>query len=90
MKKRPNNVIPFTDAQWQWVVDRYHEGYPQSDLAKFLGLWRNTLFRNLQRLGAIPYGRDELEPLESRRAEFNALGEKKKEPEMKDNKFRYW
>jgi hypothetical protein len=88
-KSKPGNKIPFTDAQWQWVVDRYREGYPQTELARFLGLYRNTLFRNLQRLGAIPYGLDELDPLEERRAEFEALGEEE-EPEESKEKFRYW
>lgn len=67
-----------TEEQWHWIIDRYHEGYPQTELAKFLGMWRNTLFRNLQRRGAIPYGVDELDPLEDRRQEFEELGRKRK------------
>lgn len=78
-----------TEAQWQWVIDRYREGYPQTELCKFLGMWRNSLFRNLQRRGVIPYGLDELEPLESRRAEFEALGKEKTESKKPNNKFRY-
>lgn len=78
-----------TEAQWQWVIDRYREGYPQTELCKFLGMWRNSLFRILQRRGVIPYAIDELDPLESRREEFEALGKEPKEPMKPDNKFRY-
>ena len=63
----------FTDTQWQWVADRYREGYPMGDLASFLGIHRNSVRRGLIRMGAMPEDRRDLPPLRPRRAEFIRL-----------------
>ena len=65
-----HSLLPYTEAQWQWVADRFREGYTQKDLGKFLGVNRYTVQRHLMQMGVIPYARDELDPLESRRQEF--------------------
>jgi hypothetical protein len=69
MGKRGNTSI-YTDAQWQWVADRYTEGYTKMALAKFLQVDYSTLWHHLCRMGVE---RDELPPLSDRMKEFNAL-----------------
>ena len=64
-----------TEAQWRWVGERWLEGYTMSELAYFLGLNRETVRRNLIRLGLRPYGRDELTPLSEREAEYKSIKE---------------
>ena len=63
----------FTDRQWQWVFDRYQEGYTLVDLASFLGVHRHSVRRGLKRIGKKPGIREELPPLAARRREFLAL-----------------
>ena len=63
----------FSDVQWQWVAERYREGYPIGDLALFLGIHRNSVRRGLIRMGAMPEARRELPSLRPRRAEFLRL-----------------
>lgn len=70
---------PYTDAQWAWIAERYREGYQIKDLAAFLGMSREHIRRHLAMLGAHPYAQDELDPLESRAVEFNALGSQEEE-----------
>jgi len=65
--------LPFTEKQWQWVADRFREGYTQTILGEFLGVNRYTVMRHLQQMGVLPYARDELDPLESRKQEFMDL-----------------
>ena len=64
-----------TDAQWRWVGERWLEGYTMGELAYFLGLTRETVRRNLIRLGLRPNGRDELTPLSEREAEYKNIKE---------------
>ena len=64
-----------TEAQWRWVGERWLEGYTMSELAYFLGSNRETVRRNLIRLGLRPYGRDELTPLSEREAEYKNIKE---------------
>lgn len=64
-----------TEAQWRWVADRWVEGYTMGELAYFLGLNRETVRRNLIRLGLRPYGKDELTPLSEREAEYKNIKE---------------
>lgn len=79
-------------AQWQWVIDRYREGYSLSALCRFLGLHYNTLWRILRRRGVIAEVQDEIYPLEYRRDEFEGLDDAvaEKKNEKPDNKFRYY
>ena len=62
-------------AQWRWVGERWLEGYTMGELAYFLGLTRETVRRNLIRLGLRPNGRDELTPLSEREAEYKNIKE---------------
>ena len=64
-----------TAAQWRWVGERWLEGYTMGELAYFLGLTRETVRRNLIRLGLRPNGRDELTPLSEREAEYKNIKE---------------
>ena len=64
----------YTEAQWQWVEQKYREGYYISQLAEFLGIGRETLRRIFQRRGVRPVSHDEMTPLSDFRKEFNALG----------------
>ena len=80
-----------SEAQWQWIIARYREGYSKKAICLFLGMHRTTLFRILQRRGVIPEAQDALEPLEERRNEFEALGARpKKNTTPPGNKFRYY
>lgn len=64
-----------TEAQWSWVGERWLEGYTIGELAYFLGLHRETVRRNLIRLGLRPYGKDELTPLRERETEYKNIKE---------------
>lgn len=67
----------FTEKKWEWVAERYREGYTQKMLAEFLGINRYTIQRHFQKMGVIPYALDELDPLSERKKEFIELGEEK-------------
>lgn len=66
MKNRPL----YTAAQWQWVAERYLQGYTMRELAKFLGVHHNTVAFHLQKLEVDRM----LVPLEERKREFVDLG----------------
>jgi DNA-binding CsgD family transcriptional regulator len=67
-RARPGMRSLYTDAQWEWIVERYKEGHTHADLAAFLGLSEHTVgyhLRGIERNVRIP--------LEERKAEFNRL-----------------
>ena len=64
----------YTEKQWQWVEQKYRQGYYISQLAEFLGIGRETLRRVFQRRGIRPVSHDEMTPLSEFRREFYALG----------------
>lgn len=64
----------YTEKQWQWIEQKYRQGYYISQLAEFLGIGRETLRRIFQRRGVRPVRHDEMTPLSDFRKEFNALG----------------
>lgn len=64
----------YTEKQWQWVEQKYRQGYYISQLAEFLGIGRETLRRIFQRRGVRPVSHDEMTPLSEFRREFYALG----------------
>ena len=59
----------YSEKQWDWVVQRYLEGYNPLQLAEFLGVWRNAVIYRLKKAGV--YNR--LTPLSERKAEFLEL-----------------
>ena len=61
-----------SERQWFWVADRIQERYQIRELATFLGLHRDTIYRNLIRIGVCK-PREELPPLDERRQEFQTL-----------------
>lgn len=75
--KNTNRFTPdlYTEAQWQWVEQKYREGYYISQLAEFLGIARETLRRIFQQRGVRPISHEEMTPLSEFRREFYALGE---------------
>lgn len=64
--------------QWDWVAERYQEGYSMVALASFLGVHRETVRRGLIRAGARPQNRRALPSLMRWNEAFRSLGE---EPE---------
>lgn len=62
----------FTRDQWQWLADRYREGYPIQELSAFLGVHRETVRRGLIRQG-VRTGPGGLPPLNDRKQEFYGL-----------------
>lgn len=64
----------FTDVQCRWIGERWQEGYTQTELAKFLGVTRETIRRVLLCQGLRPFFRDELPPLAERKKEYMDLG----------------
>ena len=63
----------YTAEQWQWVWERFCEGYSLKELGGFLYLHHETIRRRFQRMGLRPEVREELMPLAERRGEFRAL-----------------
>jgi hypothetical protein len=63
------NWSMYSPAQWEWINDRYFEGYRVKALAAFLGLSPKAL-----RNRVIPRSGRMLPSLEKRRAEFESLG----------------
>lgn len=61
----------YTDKQWEWIVERYTEGYRVTELAGFLGVHRNTVEYHLREMGR--YGRKDLK---GREKEFLRLADK--------------
>lgn len=74
-KPKQKTMLPYTEEQWQWVERKFREGYFIYDIAAFLGVSRETVRRNLQRRGIKPAERENMEPLNEFRDEFNRLGE---------------
>lgn len=68
----------YTPEQWQWIWERYCEGYTIKELSAFLYLHHETVRRRFQRMGRRPYHREDLLPLCDRREEFSALAGKGK------------
>lgn len=64
----------FTKAQWRWMAERNREGYNMGEIARFLGVHRETVRRGLVRMGYKPDSRA-LPPLSDRKQEFLALAE---------------
>ncbi|MDD5932251.1 MAG: hypothetical protein PUC45_07365 [Oscillospiraceae bacterium] len=65
----------YTKDQWEWIWDRFCEGYTLRELSGFLYLHHETIRRRFQRMGRRPLDRRELPPLSERREEFRALEE---------------
>lgn len=68
-EKRRGPKSVYTEKQWEWVRQRAREGYKIDELVQFVGLTENTVRIHLRE------GYRALPPLESRKAEFNALRE---------------
>ena len=66
--------LDYTDEQWKWVGQKYHEGYTIGELASRLHVHRETVRRHLMEVGFMAYAKDELDPLDDVWDEFVALG----------------
>lgn len=67
------NLVGISDAQWQWCLERYNEGYSIAQIAKLCYVSKATVRRKLDAMGARLDRHLLLDPLEERRAEFEAL-----------------
>ena len=65
----------YTTKQWEWIADRYHEGYSLQALADWLDLNRNTVRMKLDSMGCRTGRQDMREELDRRKKEFMALYE---------------
>ena len=63
----------YSKAQWDWLFARYKEGYRLKELAALIHRHENTVINQFQRRGYVR-GCD-LPPIETRRAEFEALAD---------------
>ena len=61
-----------TREQWQWLLERYAEGYTLAEIGDWLGLHPRTVSRRWEALGLR--SSDLHVPLKERRKEFDALG----------------
>lgn len=61
----------YSEAQWQWVAEKYRAGYSQLELARFLGVNRETIRRRFQKMGVLPEEGGRLPELDKK--EFNSL-----------------
>lgn len=64
--------ILYSAKQWNWIAQKYREGYTIETLACFMGISRDTVTRKLQKMGVKPFSQSELDPLDKN--EFNELG----------------
>ncbi len=44
----------YSDAQWEWVAERYHEGWRLFELAEFLGLTPQAVGYHMKKIGVKP------------------------------------
>ena len=63
----------YTKKQWDWLWQRYCEGYSLGMLGAFLGLHPETIRRRFQKLGYLPESRKDLVPIRQRYGEFCTL-----------------
>lgn len=64
---RPAGGFIYTREQWQWVVDRYLEGYTIKELSEFLGVGATSVFYHVERAGVRKRrGESQLTPLKER------------------------
>ena len=63
-----------TREQWQWLLERYAEGYPLTEIADWVGLHPRTVSRRWDALGLRLHIKELLPPLRERRGEFDRLG----------------
>ena len=69
MEKNKGGRPPlYTKEQWAWIKKRRKEGYTLKEIAAFLGIDVNTVWRNIGHIDMRPK-----KPLELRKAEFNRL-----------------
>ena len=62
----------YTERQWQWVADRYREGYTARELADFLCVDYGTVCKHMRSMGVKREPWKKL-PLKDRAKEFNSL-----------------
>lgn len=73
MGKRGATSI-FTDAQWDWVAEKYKEGYSAYSLADFLGMTTTPVYNQIKKRGVVTEGKKP-RPLSDFADEFNRLGD---------------
>lgn len=66
-----SNKEIYSKEQWDWIAERYIEGYHLKELAKFLGIHHNTLLNHFLKMNVsrIP----KRFPLSERKSEFMSL-----------------
>lgn len=63
----------YTKEQWQWLWQRYCEGYSMRELGSLTQLHPESLRRRFQALGYLPRNRKDLTPIWKRYGEFLRL-----------------
>lgn len=63
-----------TREQWQWLLDRYAEGYPLTEIADWIGLHPRTVTRRWDLMGLRHFSAETRQPLRERRKEYEVLG----------------
>lgn len=64
---------PYNMSQWNWIADRFEEGYRVSEIAEFIGMNCKSIYDNLYAIGRRTLPEERI-PLNERKKEFNTLG----------------
>ena len=64
----------YTDRQWRFAFEIYCLGYSQREISRWLGVHKNTVNSNFNRLGLTPI-RENLAPLSIYTKKFHSLAE---------------
>ena len=64
----------YTDRQWKFAFDLYCHGYTQREISRWLGVHKNTVNTNFNRLGLTPI-RENLAPISIYTNKFHSLAE---------------
>ena len=79
----------YTYEQWQWLKERYEEGYSIKALSAFIGIDQKSIRMGFVRLGFYSGMKLELPPLAERKEEFLTLGCDTQSRQLKEKEKRW-